>query len=270
MFGCVLQEYFSTKKKGVLEVEEEDYDMENIAVDEEDKKGREEAIEVVKSLFEPIPDDLINLNEVQTLFHGVSSQLPNLTDNISSYEVKMKERVDPEEVQCAAQALCGDNLVSKSTKRALEKIQNDSVIANEYAGAVTIMIANIQEWNWPKSNKFKVVKNLTGKWRMFIEEDIINSLFLQIVGTRWGYYFKSTFKSIFSNPYSTYQREKLQKSYFLNTLPDVIRASNSFGYDKDEGNFKEKITHYLAAETCWARENKEQVEIISWRTLERE
>ena len=64
-------------------------------------------------------------------------------------------------------------------------------MVHEYAGGLTILLSNLDEWNWPEQGVELRPVWTRNKWRPHLDEDLLTLLFLQLVGLRWGMFFKS-------------------------------------------------------------------------------
>jgi hypothetical protein len=70
---------------------------------------------------------------------------------------------------------------------------------HEFAGVLTILLANLAEWDWPREGLSRRVVLLRDKPRLFLEEDLLTALLLQLLGLRWGMFLKPQRKQLLSN-----------------------------------------------------------------------
>jgi hypothetical protein len=63
----------------------------------------------------------------------------------------------------------------------------------EYATALTILLINLDDWDWPAEGiELRPLWTRT-KWRPYLDEDLVTILFLQLIGLRWGMKLKLAF-----------------------------------------------------------------------------
>jgi len=230
----------------------------------------------VTKLFDPVPDKSLDLNFFRSLVTKLKEEAPQLSQFFSTIDQQIVSKVSLEEIKSASQALCLDNLVSLQTKKSLKTLQKDDVLANEYAGVVTILLKNYQEWNWPENMSLKLLNNRSSKWRVFVEEDVLNALFLQVVGVRFGSKLKSTMNSTFIRfkPYPQYDLQKCDYyrhqhvvALYSTALPSSFTDSSVGSYDSSPSpkgmSMKQKLLQLLATETKCARELNTPLVLVS-------
>jgi len=238
-------------------------------------KEREVFVNKVEALFEPVPDSQVDFAYFEGLVENLLAYGGEGGPLLAKIDDSVLKKVALEEVKAAAQALCLDNLVSATTKRSLKSLQRDDVLANEYAGVMTLMLKNYQEWTWPREMPLKLVNNRSAKWRVFVEEDIVTALFLQVVGARWGARLRAVFNTLFNayRPYPVYNAEKSDYEHrnqsgqlLVSALPrsttDIANVSDydgggrgsSSSSSNGEMSLKQRLLQLISADTKKSRE----------------
>jgi hypothetical protein len=84
-------------------------------------------------------------------------------------------------------------------RQALESA-NDPLLVNEMAGALTVLVNNLDDWDWPAEGfPLRPLWSRT-KWRPYLDEDLLTLLFQSLVGLRWGVLLRQLFNQYFNHP----------------------------------------------------------------------
>lgn len=124
-------------------------------------------------------------------------------------------------------------------QEARQIVENDAMI-NECASAITILLNDIENWEWNKEGSDFYSTWTQSKWRPYHKNNLIQTLLLQVVGVRWGVLFKNTFEQhllISSYDYTIeHQRKEWQRQLFLHNIPTHVELfTNGFSesYERD-------------------------------------
>ncbi|TAE74689.1 MAG: hypothetical protein EAZ85_04115 [Bacteroidetes bacterium] len=130
------------------------------------------------------------------------------------------------EVENHLKAIISHQYQHRNIKKEAKQIVGDTAMITEIVGTLTIMLHNLKDWQW--KNKDGSVKSIWThkKWRPFHQTNLLDTLFLEILGVKWGIYLKNLIQNhIFEiKPYDyninvkTY-REK-EDVFFLEMLPE--------------------------------------------------
>jgi hypothetical protein len=103
--------------------------------------------------------------------------------------------VQDEEVRALLGALARDIYRQAALRRqAVATLSSDTQV-HEYTGVLTILLSNLDEWDWPAEGIELRPLWTRNKWRPYLDEDVLTVLFLQLVGLRWGMRLKSLARS---------------------------------------------------------------------------
>src|SRR5262249_52511693 len=84
------------------------------------------------------------------------------------------------------QVIGGDITRAPDLRRQALAAASDALQANEFAGALTILVNNLADWDWPREGfALRPLWSRT-KWRPYLDEDLLTQLFQGVVGYRWG------------------------------------------------------------------------------------
>ncbi|KAK9708845.1 hypothetical protein K7432_009384 [Basidiobolus ranarum] len=150
-------------------------------------------------------------------------------------------------VKYTIDGLLKSDLLPADKQSVLQEVRENDVILREFASVLNVMLRNVATWCWPQEGiPVDLRRGIKGKYRAFMEEDIITALFLQYIGAEWCAFLKKKFISIYdSNIWIkpdvfhdftvVGHRQKLQRSTFLlSSLPDSIKSQSKHAYDEDE------------------------------------
>lgn len=124
-------------------------------------------------------------------------------------------------------------------QEARQIIENDTMIS-ECASAITILLNDIENWEWDKKGGDFYSVWTQSKWRPYHKNNLIQTLLLQVAGVRWGVLFKNAFEQhllISSYDYTIeYQRKEWQRQLFLHNIPtqaELFTNGFSESYERD-------------------------------------
>ncbi|KAJ3069550.1 hypothetical protein HK102_006905, partial [Quaeritorhiza haematococci] len=188
-------------------------------------------------------------------FETEESFFRTLNESTNNFGLSLlRTKVTTEQVQWAITGLLHSDLLTDEKKATLSEVKGNETIIQEFASVLTIMMGNLESWTWPAEGVFIDLRRaLSGKYRAFMDEDIITALFLQYVGIEWSVHLRNTFLSIFRSKiwkrktagYSSVEgmRQKRQaESYFMAQLPVCAADQGQNAYDEDGSERPKKDT----------------------------
>jgi hypothetical protein len=92
--------------------------------------------------------------------------------------------ITSEEVRAAFSHLVGDRQRPGSFRREATASRFNADLVHEYAGVLTILLNDLENWDWPGEMELQSVW-LRVKYRPYLQEDLITALFLEVIGRRW-------------------------------------------------------------------------------------
>lgn len=89
--------------------------------------------------------------------------------------------------------LLQSDLLSDEKKNTLESFLKDDIALTEIADVLNMRFADLEAWSWDADEGIPVEprRQLNGKYRVVMDEDILQSVFLHFIGTTWSIEFKS-------------------------------------------------------------------------------
>jgi hypothetical protein len=79
-------------------------------------------------------------------------------------------------------------------------LTND-VILQEVASVLNMQLASIESFAWPQEGvQVEMRRHLSGKYRAYMDTEIITALLFQYIGMRWSLGFKTAFRDVVNSP----------------------------------------------------------------------
>ncbi|CAD6446505.1 8684e763-baad-4724-804e-1bb95811db89 [Sclerotinia trifoliorum] len=213
-----------------------------------------------KLVFEPFETDRTAIKSYLSSLFGLDGKneqakkaLDALRKQVAAFgnDLSSLGQFNPAVLRWTINGLISSGLLSDEKRAALKDFLASPVILAEVADVLNMRLASIDTWEWNTDLAVEQRRHLNGTHHMFIDEDLLEAIFLQYIGVKWSVFFKKAFTD-FSNfdgawlklnkpiPFidltkrdyyighqSSYpgsvqeKREKLYKSiYFMSQLPD--------------------------------------------------
>ena len=123
------------------------------------------------------------------------SPLENLRKSMASFELGHLTQAS---LSICIEGLLLTELLSEQKKKALAGFSNNSLILGEMTDVLNMQIDALESWTWGSEAIPAVVRRaLNGKYRVYLEEEIIQALLLYHIGMKWALHFKVAFKAFF-------------------------------------------------------------------------
>lgn len=104
-------------------------------------------------------------------------------------------------LQWCIKGLLKSDLLSDSKKNTLEAFSKDDVVLSEIGDVLNMRFADLESWTWDADEGIPVEprRQLNGKYRVVMDEDILQSIFLHYISTTWAIEFNDRLLEIVSN-----------------------------------------------------------------------
>ena len=162
--------------------------------------------------------------------------------------------------------LLKNDLLTEHKKTLLEEFLQNKIVLTEIADVLNMRFARLEGWSWgEEAISVEPRKQLNGKYRVMMDEDILQAIFLHYIGLTWSVKTKGALRRIVQNKkvwkesniamsksekrrreyflgngtVSTQglawtKQNKYEMDYFLAQLPDSVEAGARGGYDDEE------------------------------------
>ncbi len=178
-------------------------------------------------------------------------------------------------IRWCLKGLLGNDLLSDDKKVILQEFRQDEVAQGEICDVLNMKLANLENWEWDAGTNGLPVeprRQLNGKYRIMMDEDILDAILLHYIGTKWSVglkshlvravnlnenwkfqsrvppdivdrrrYFLDDDSSNLDNPEGVQKirRDMFMKDFFLSQMPSSVYEAAG-GYEDSEGNQEEE------------------------------
>ena len=138
----------------------------------------------LKGLFETSTESQRGLKLIRKSFKD--------PDSSTEWEYKVPP-FDSEGIKvCIAHLLTGDTL-SPAKQAALKDLRDNKLVLAEIADVLNMELDNLQTWSWGSQPiDLDIRRSLNGRYRVFMDEELLQAIFLQYVGVQWAIKLKET------------------------------------------------------------------------------
>ena len=183
-------------------------------------------------VFEPLETDEVEIdNYLGRLFEGDDGQraLEDLRRDVSSNgKMMLREyfRIDDRSMRWCIKALLKNQLLNEEKKASLNDFLKDDAVLSEIKDVLNMRLRDLKDWEWNLGKEGMPVvprQSLNGKWRVMMDEDVLQALLTHWIGTRWAVYMKGTLN-----------RLRWNKSLWNQcaSIPDDARAKSKYYFDE--------------------------------------
>ncbi|RMD43165.1 hypothetical protein DV735_g1914, partial [Chaetothyriales sp. CBS 134920] len=212
------------------------------------------------------------------------------------HQLKEKEVFSSESVLLAIKSLLAADLLSEDKRAILKTFMTNKEVVKEVSDVLQMRFESLQTWQWTTTDgaiTLEQRRQLNGKYRVFMDEDVLDALLVHQIGMEWASHLKARFNLFFGSfawkrssdkvPLEARQRrewflgadeapsmalpqwrhKEFARQYFMTQLPDGL-ADGVRGYgdsDDDMGSgsrknplaTKHSLLHLLLTEALVAR-----------------
>ncbi|RDW89164.1 hypothetical protein BP6252_01196 [Coleophoma cylindrospora] len=231
-------------------------------------------------VFSPLDTDEVAIyNYLAALFEGDEPKalLERLRSQVKlqcDFWLHRKLPFDENTIQWCLKGLLGNDLLSDEKKAILQDFLTDEVARSEICDVLNMKYRDIKNWTWDTESGMPVQprRQLNGKYRIMMDEDVLQAIFLHCIGMSWSSWTKKTLsdtflrKSIWKHkmdiPRKVRDRRRYylgeyegrtqhgieeirhtiyKKDFFLSQLPSSV-YEGAGGYDDDEEELSDDNT----------------------------
>lgn len=149
-------------------------------------------------VFSPGEVDVI---EIEKLLDGLFSdedckkalsRVRNATKNFGKALIVNSAPFDHTSLRHCIDGLLHSDLLSEQKKNTLYDFLQDKVVLTEIADVLNMRFAGLEGWEWNAESGIPVEprRQLNGKYRVVMDEDILQSIFLHYISMSWAIHFK--------------------------------------------------------------------------------
>ena len=228
---------------------------ESFEVIQDTQKARLEQLrdKFARVVFEPLKTDEVEIDQyLNSLFEGEDQQqaLKNLRSDVAMNGKTMLSeyyRMDDRSLRWCIRALLKNQLLNDEKKASLEDFLKDDAVLSEIRDVLNMRLRDLKDWQWNLGEEGMPVvprQSLNGKWRVMMDEDVLQALLTHWIGTRWAIVMKQYLnrmrhnKALWKQGSSIPEEERQKRKYYFDTY---MRASIE---DSDQSVAKERQKIY--------------------------
>ena len=272
-FSELVTEWVSNPEDLMDATEGEDADVEGSTFE---AVGRKEMHEQRKQwediVFHKADTDASTLNAyLDNLFKAdktVQKAHDDLKKSVSDYCYALKnddELFDTDSLKISIKGLFGTDLMGDDKKAILKTFSSNKEVLKEVADVLNMRFRSLETWQWTLNNgaiPLEQRRQLNGKYRVFMDEDVLDALLVYAIGMRWATHFRQVFMTFYnsyawhrttntvplpdrerrewflgrdssaSESVQTIRKDAYSRDYFLTQLPETVQEG-ARGYDDD-------------------------------------
>ncbi|KAJ5135464.1 uncharacterized protein N7515_004742 [Penicillium bovifimosum] len=180
------------------------------------------------------PATHVNESDIQSYLSDLFTQtklsqhaLTDLRSSIQSFGTNLASQgdwFDVNSLKWVSSALQKTDLLSGEKTAILKEFMRNNEVAQEVADVLNLRISSLESWSWTGGEdgiNINMRRHLNGKYRVYMDEDLLDALLLQYIGTKWAVQLRNTFEAfLHSNAWKPLREDipeahKDLRKYFL-------------------------------------------------------
>lgn len=151
-------------------------------------------------VFEPLETDEVEIdNYIQDLFSGEEGEksLKSLRNTVKLQGDNMLANTAPfdkDSLTWCIRGLLAEDLLSEEKQNVLRDFLGNDLVLGEIADVLNMRFGDLESWTWDADGGIPVMprQQLNGKYRIWMDEDVLQAIFIHYIGTSWCVALKST------------------------------------------------------------------------------
>ncbi|EAW07507.1 uncharacterized protein ACLA_022210 [Aspergillus clavatus NRRL 1] len=168
---------------------------------------------------------------------GMSRQaLKELRESIKSFGTDLaaqKKSFSLDDLKWVSQSLLKTDLLSKEKTVILKEFMRNEAVAQEVVDVLNMRLSSLDSWTWPEEGiPVEMRRQLNGKYRVFMDEDLLDGLLFQYLGIQFSVTFRSAFDTFFRTRAWKFPRQDIseqlreRRHYFLDARADIVSVND--------------------------------------------
>lgn len=131
---------------------------------------------------------------------AAKEQLVSIRESTESFGKQLLEsRFDVEVLKLTIAALLAGDLLSNEKRETLKEFSQNESVLTEVSDVLDMHLVALTTWTWGTAIPVEMRRQINGKYRIFMDEEILQAIFLHWIGLRWATHFKTNFQSFFQS-----------------------------------------------------------------------
>ncbi|KAK7967214.1 uncharacterized protein PG986_001491 [Apiospora aurea] len=202
--------------------------------------------------------------------------LDKLAESIKDFEYKLSvpNQFNAYTLKWVIEGLLASDRLSNEKREALRDFVKNDIILGEIADVLNMRLSALDAWSWGDNVPLEQRRKISGVYSIHMDEELLQSIFLQYIGVTWSVFFKRAFKRFrrIGGPWADVRQpipelDKLRREYYLedgvskwqnDSVQHVRRSMHRKDYfmarllDKESQQVEivegeEEVEHYSAA-----------------------
>ena len=133
--------------------------------------------------------------------------------------------------------LLSSKLLTDEKREVLKDFTKNDVVLDEIADVLNMRLAALETWEWEGDVTVDQRRHVSGRYEIYMHEDLLQAIFLQYIGVKWSVFFKSELIDFtkFDGAWTSLRRpisklEKRRREYYLGAQsmkPTVVSSRQS-------------------------------------------
>ena len=144
-------------------------------------------------VFEPLETDEVEIDlYIQELFAGDEGikalrDLREKVKNHSEYMLANSTPFDETSLTWCIKGLLAEDLLSEEKQNVLRDFLDNKLVLSETADVLNMRYGDLESWTWDAEEGIPVMprQQLNGKYRIWMDEDVLQAIFIHYIGISW-------------------------------------------------------------------------------------
>ncbi|KAF2184668.1 hypothetical protein K469DRAFT_708860 [Zopfia rhizophila CBS 207.26] len=196
-------------------------------------------------VFTPLETDEVEIDAyMSSLFEDdhAADILQRLREGAAAFGRNFKERSAPFNsvvLKSCIQALLTNDLLNDAAKMTLSEFSQNDVVLDEIADVLNLRFSDIDNWSWEADEGmyYEPRRQGNGKYRIMMDQDILQALFLHYIAVSWCAEFKGVFRRLpfdskFWKGFEKMSAEQVLRRYYFTG----VKPSSTDGIEQAKAN----------------------------------
>ena len=241
LYSRLLTEWMNPPTRESAEASEAESEFE--VIERQKERLQELCDKFEKVVFTPLETDETEIDRYLFSYFPEGGERDGLTDlraalNSQSVAVMCAHNpFDVETLKWCIQGLLSEDLVSDEKRQTLQDLVNNDIILTEMMNILNIRYRDLKSWEWGAGEDGIPVKprqQLNGKYRIWMDEDILQAILVHYVGIKLcielklalNYFIKSPANWSWHHGHCNTQVDQDRARYYLGTTPATFGGVN--------------------------------------------
>ncbi|TLD26447.1 hypothetical protein PspLS_04580 [Pyricularia sp. CBS 133598] len=167
-------------------------------------------IEWEKNVFTPAEVDEDAISDYLEELFGIHAPQDSPKGKVNGALDRLRKVVERESSQIASDtafnvqtlkwtisSLVSSKLLPDEKREVLKDFSGNEIILNEIADVLNMRLAALDSWSWGDEVLVEQHRQISGKYNVNMQEDLLQAIFLQYIGVKWSLLFKNAFDGFY-------------------------------------------------------------------------